>query len=433
MLQLDDWQKEILECRDKYILLCKGRQVGGTTIFARKCADRLISQPGCKIVVASITEDQAHLVILMILDYLQMNFKKLIARGYKKPTKGSITLINGSNVLSRPVGNTGDSIRGFTGDILYLNEVSRMSELILLAAKPILLTTGGEIWMDSTPFGRKGYFYESYQNKNNQFRIFSVNSEQAIYNRVISESWTEEKRAKAIKFLEDEKNAMSELQYGQEYLGLFVEELRQFFSDELIDKCCIGQRQDLKQGNAYYLGADIARAGGDETAISIIQMISPKNLLHAETITKIKQMTTQTSKEIAHLDLLWKFKRIYIDTGGIGAAVFDQLMIEPNTRNKTEAIDNATKAIDREEGKRKLRKEELYANLLRLMEKGEIVLLNDEKVRLSLKSIQYEYTIKENERSRIKIWGSYSHITESLIRAAWCSQEKSLNLWVRYS
>ena len=162
---LDDWQKEILACKDKRILLCKGRQIGGTTIMARKCAERMISQKGCKIVVTSITEDQAQLVIVMVLGFLETHNKNLLKRPYSRNvTKSVINLTNSSGIISRPVGTTGNSVRGFTGNVLYLNEASRMPEFVFEAAKAILLTTGGDIWIDSTPFGTDTYFHKSFLN-----------------------------------------------------------------------------------------------------------------------------------------------------------------------------------------------------------------------------------------------------------------------------
>ena len=71
-------------------------------------------------------------------------------------------------------------------------------------------------------------------------------------------------------------------------------------------------------------------------------------------------------------------------------------------------------------------KEDLYNNLLNLMEKGNIKLFDDPEILLSLKSIQYEYTDYKN----LKIFGNYSHITEALVRAAWCMRDKSLNIYI---
>ena len=70
-------------------------------------------------------------------------------------------------------------------------------------------------------------------------------------------------------------------------------------------------------------------------------------------------------------------------------------------------------------------KEELYTNLLRLMEQGKVELVKDADTLHSLQSIQYEYVDKG-----IRIFGRYTHITEALIRAAWSMNDKSLNIWV---
>ncbi len=64
-------------------------------------------------------------------------------------------------IVSKAVGTTGASVRGFTKGALWLNEGSRLPEFVFEAAKPMLLTTAGEIWMDSTPFGKQGYFYDA--------------------------------------------------------------------------------------------------------------------------------------------------------------------------------------------------------------------------------------------------------------------------------
>ena len=51
------------------------------------------------------------------------------------------------------------------------------------------------------------------------------------------------------------------------------------------------------------------------------------------------------------------------------------------------------------------------------MERGAIKLLNDDDVIASLRSIQYEYVVKEGQQTKLRIFGAYTHITEGLIRA----------------
>ncbi len=118
MMILDGWQTKILETEGD-LLLCTGRRVGKTTIFAIKAAERMVKNKGTQIVAVSLTEDQAFLMHSMVLNHLEKNYKPYLkVPKKKKPTKSIIHLNNGSSYTVRPVGNTGDAIRGFNASVL---------------------------------------------------------------------------------------------------------------------------------------------------------------------------------------------------------------------------------------------------------------------------------------------------------------------------
>ena len=321
----------------------------------------------------------------------------------------------------------------FTGDVLVLDEVSRFNEMIMAAAKPILLTTGGQIWICSTPFGRQGFFYESYLNKHERFKVIHVNAKDVIHNRKISEVWTEQRRQEAIEFLKAEERDMTALEFGQEYMAQFVEDLRQLFPDELIQKCMtIDPKIPQKVLGNRFLGVDVAAMGEDETVLVTLKQSFDKKHLNMIDLSVMKKMLLpKTVDLIKTMDLRYDYSKIYIDSTGVGAGVFQPLLLDGQTKRKVVSIENMQRSIEhsKELGKkprgRRLLKEDLYMNLLRLMEQNAIALFNSPEIFLSLKSIQYEYS-----EGRIKIWGKDSHIAESLIRAAWCTMEKHLNIWV---
>ena len=133
--------------------------------------------------------------------------------------------------------------------------------------------------------------------------------------------------------------------------------------------------------------------------------------------------------KVLELDRIYNFKNIYIDDGGLGVAVFDQLLNNSQTKSKVVAINNASRSLDKDENRsRKLLKEDLYLNFLSMMERGDVQLLKDADIFRSLKSIMIEHDVS---KANIKIYGRYSHITEGLIRAAWANHSTRLNLWVR--
>lgn len=429
---LDKWQEDVLNCEGD-IVLCTGRQVGKTTIMARKAAEYMIKHPKSKGIIVSLTEDQAKLIIVMILDYLERTCKKDIQKGKNKPTQNRVALKNGSVVIARPVGNTGDAVRGFTGDFLIIDEASRMPELVWTASRPTLLTTAGKIWMCSTPFGKQGYFYEAFLNKSGKYNVFHISSEEVIQNRPVSDNWTQVKKKAAIEFLEGEKKTMSALQYGQEYMGLFLEDLQQLFPDELIEKCCVLER--MNHIGRHYLGVDIARLGGDENAYEIIVDKGDK-YLHVESITETGKYTNETEMNIIKYTKIFNAYKVGIDAGAgtLGVSILDHLR-QSEIRNKVLALNNrAISFTDDGKNKQRLFKEDLYMNLKGMMERGEILLLDDDNVKLSLKSIQFEYIVQHDLPTRLKIFGNYSHITEGLIRAAWLAKkEKTLKLFATYS
>ena len=431
---LDDWQKEILE-HEGNVLLCTGRQVGKTTIFAIKAARYMLNHPKSQIIVVSLTEDQAKLIIIMILDWLERHAPTRISKGMKRPTQNKITLTNKASVLARPVGTTGDAVRGFTGDVLIIDEASRMPELVWTASKPTLLTTAGKIWMCSTPFGKQGYFWECYQNKQERYKVFHINSEEVVKNRKVNRTWTEQKREEAIKFLESEKADMSELQYGQEYLGLFLDDLRQFFSDDLIAKACILQRPERKPKSELYMGVDIARFGGDECAYEIIHRINDKIYYHIENITKKEQPTTKTEQDILHLNLSFPLSKVGIDagSGSLGVGIFDRLLLDPNVKRKVVPMNNRSISLSRDgKARQRIFKEDMYDNMLSMLEKGELKLLDDPSVLASLKSVQWEL-VNVAGTTKIRIFGNYTHIVEGLVKACWLAKkEKSLNFNIQY-
>lgn len=425
----DNWQEKILAVEGN-LLICTGRQVGKTTILAIKAAEYLIQNPKTQIIIISLTEDQAKLIIIMILDYLEVKYGNQICTGNKKPQLTKIELKNGSIALARPVGTTGDAIRGFTGDVLIIDEGARMPELAFTAGKPVLLTTGGQIWMSSTPHGKQGYFYDCFLNKSGRWTVFHINSEEVIKNRKIAGKWTEEEKSRALKFLEDEKKEMSELQYGQEYLALFLDELRQYFPDTLIEKCCVLKRPELSSATGInYLGVDIARLGGDECAFEIISALNENCFHQFENITKKGQLTTTTEDDIISINNRWQPEKIGIDagSGSLGVGIFDRLMKNPDTKRKVIAMNNREIFLDRKKKHRqKIFKEEMYENMLTIMERGELWLLNDADIKLSLKSVQWEL-VKREEAAKVRIFGNYTHIAEGLVRACWLAKKEKIN------
>ncbi len=417
-LNLDKWQDEVLATEGNLVLR-SGRQVGKSTVIAIKAGEYAVKNPKKTILCIASVERQALLLFEKTFSHIYDNHRKMIKKGKHRPTKHKIQLTNGSTIYCLPTGLSGYGIRGYTIDLLIADEAAFIPEDVWTAVTPMLAVTRGDIILLSTPFGKGGYFYRCFEDDN--FTNFHISSEDCP--------------RKNEEFLEQEKKRMSKLQYAQEYLGEFVDELRRFFPTELIRSCMIergefsGSSGQIERSgltpSSNYLGVDVARMGRDD---SVLFSLREEEGILSQIDMEITNKThlTETVKSIINGDKKHNYKKIYIDDGGMGVGVFDPLLRNNSTKRKVVAINNASRSIDNETKRKKIMKEDLYNNLLSLMERGKIKFDDDEEILLSLTSVQAEYTA-----SGLKIFGSYTHIAEALIRAAWCVQDKSLNLWIR--
>jgi hypothetical protein len=168
--------------------------------------------------------------------------------------------------------------------------------------------------------------------------------------------------------------------------------------------------------------------GEDLSTFEIVDGTDKDRIIHIKSITTRKTMTTATTRKIIELNKQYNFKQIFIDDGGMGVGVLDQLLEEPTTRRKTIAIMNQQRALDDptqdKKKQKKITVEAIYNNLLNLMERGKIKLLNDGAVRDSLNSVQFEYV-----GIALKFTGRNKHIADGLARAAWSAKDKHLKLW----
>jgi len=372
--------------------------------------------------IVAAVERQAYLLFEKVIAYTSEVYPKLIKKGKDKPTKSKMMLTNGSIIYCLPTGMTGYGIRGFQIDQLYVDEAAFVNEEVFTAITPGLVTTGGEIILLSTPYGREGYFFRCFHDDG--FTKFQISTEQVAKER------PKLMRERMLKFLASEKERMTKKQYEQEFLGLFVHDLSQYFPDSLIKDCMVLERSSPDKDSNVYIGVDLARMGDDESVFAVVEKRGD-TLYHIENIVTRKTLLTMSARLILKLDRQYDFKEIYVDEGGIGVGCIDILLEDEQTRRKVKAINNLRRAFDHDPKRmKKLMKEDLYNNLLRLMEQGKIKLLSDPEIFQSLKSVQYEYSGGISEEKKLKIFGHYTHVAEALIRAAWSMKDKSLNIYI---
>lgn len=425
-MKLDPWQKEVLDY-DGNCAIRSSRQAGKSTIIAIKAAMFALKHPESTVLIVAAVERQALLLFEKTLNFLLDNFSTEIKQGKEKPTKHQINLENGAKIYSVPCGLCGTGIRGYTVDLLIIEECAYVPEPVFQAIMPMLAVSKGKIVALSTPFGRGGFFYDCFNDP--AFKTWHI-------------KWTECPRIDK-EFIEHERKRMSKVAFAQEYEAEFVDELKQFFPTELIQKCMVLQREQGKSlyhessplhpfslfgSQDYFCGVDVARLGEDETVLLSVLRINRERIKMIDMEVTRKTLLTETIHRVKKANQKYNYKRIYIDTTGIGSGVFDPMLQDKELKRKVVAIENAKRSLDREDkNSKRLMKEDLYNNVLVLMEQNRLELFDDPEIMLSLKSVQYEY----GDDGKFHIWASNGHIIEALVRACWCMRDKSNALWVR--
>ncbi len=430
-LTLDPWQEKYINTEGNCFLLC-GRQSGKTAAASIKFGKRAATKAKSIILMIAYTEKQAYSLFFKTLMYLEAVYPHMIKRrGNDRPTKHIINLTNGSIIKCYAAGVSGDGLRGETITDLVVDEAAAMDRDVFTAITPMISITGGNIDILSTPRGKEGYFYEC--SLRDDYTKFYVSAEDCP------------RHTKA--YLASERASMSELQYAQEYLVMFLDELKRVYSDAWIKKVCIialnTQQTPDSQPNTptpmlrtptqtpnknrdYFLGMDIARMGEDESTFECLDGTDTDNVTQVfNQITK-RTLLTETAQQAIRLNEKWDFNKIGLDDGMMGVGVLDILLGNSNTADKVVGLNNQKRDIDAEEGHKPLLKEDMYNYLLVGGEQGKIHLLKDDELIASLKSIQWEFT---NNKTRIH--GTYSHITEGIIRAYYLTKSKGLKCFIR--
>jgi len=207
----DDWQRQVLRSDSKRRLLNCCRQSGKSTTTAILALHRALFVPES--------------LVLMVSPGLRQSgelFKKSLAfyRRLDRPvpaeaeTRLQLELTNGSRIISLP-GNE-STTRGYSAASLVLaDEASRIPDEMLASIRPMLSVSNGELIAMSTPFGKRGWFYEAWEHGGDAWERVRIDATQCP--RI------------SAGFLLEERQALGDLAYRSEYLCEFSDTDSQVF------------------------------------------------------------------------------------------------------------------------------------------------------------------------------------------------------------
>ena len=224
----DELQAQVLEWNGKRGILNCTRQWGKSTVAAAKAVHRAYTKPGSMVVVASPSERQSAEFIRKASEMVAM--LGIPPRG-DGDNQTSLLFPNRSRIVGLP--GTEGTVRGFSAvSLMLIDEAARVEDSMYKALRPMLAVGRGDLWLLSTPYGRRGFFYETWVHGNNDWKRVTVAA-------------TECPRIPA-DFLEEERSTLGAAWFQQEYLCEFVDSGASVFGREIVEAALNDELEPLK-------------------------------------------------------------------------------------------------------------------------------------------------------------------------------------------
>ena len=216
-LDPDPWQLRLLHSGAPRVLLNCARQSGKSTMAAILALHRALSRPASLILILAPAERQAKELFSKVAEFYRSLGHPIPAESYRKL---GVELVNRSRIEALP--GTEKTVRGFSGaDLLIVDEAARVDDGLYYAVRPMLAVSGGRLLMMSTPFGKRGVFYEEWS-EGQGWERYEVPA-------------LECPRIPDV-FLDEERLALGPWWYAQEYECRFMDVNDQVFPTEAIDR-----------------------------------------------------------------------------------------------------------------------------------------------------------------------------------------------------
>lgn len=217
----DPWQVDVLTTTSKRVLLNCCRQSGKSTTTAVVALRHALYNPGSLTLLVAPTLRQSAELYAKVVDCYRNLREPVPARS---ATASSLVLTSGARVVALP-GETDRTIKGFSAPgLIVIDEAARVSDVVFFALRPMLAVSRGTLICLSTPWGRRGAFFESWEGGEDWHRV-----------RV---TWRDVPRFDP-DFIAEERRVMPRLFFESEYSTLFVDTEDQVFASEDVDRSLV--------------------------------------------------------------------------------------------------------------------------------------------------------------------------------------------------
>ena len=394
-----DYQKEFMDHPSERKAFCAGRRVGKSRTAAWLALWKAITFAGSEVLITAKAQRQSMELFNQVKKEIRQSNVGEEEWGISRDTRTEINFQNGSRIISLPVGRDGSNIRGYGADYLIVDEAAFIEDSIFQEVlSPMLAVGDGTFVLLSTPFGKKGFFYQKVENDSDWYSQ-RVQTEQ---NPMIDQ-----------KFIEEQKQNLTHTQFKQEILGEFEAASDSFFQREELMNCASTEKVE-RDDSVTFLGVDVAASGADESVY--VSIDAEGNVFNVEHTAE--KPLTEAMNRVKELDAYHDYAKILVDSTGLGQGVVDTLQEDVGPKVEGFKFTNE-------------KKQSLYNTLKNQLQQGKLSFYyvpgkNDlDEVKMVNQCLELERSYTPGGKTKIEApSGGHDDFSDALALAVWAKSQK---------
>lgn len=326
-------QEEIVNCKERLIVVAAGVRFGKTTLAAYHALRELL-QDNKRIWIVAPTYELTKKVFDNVVKWITIGFPSLAGgvktRPYPKIQTPWGSWLEGKSA-ENPVGLLGEEL-----DLIIIDEASRVRpEIWTDYLYSRLISRRGRAILISTPFG-KNWFYQKYLEAKETNSAFRCESRENPYG-CPREEW------------ERAKEKLPQRVFDQDYRAVFLEDSASVFRG-VRDIVVSGILSDSEPGKQYIVGVDLGRY--EDFTVLVVVDKTTHNVVYFDRFKTIDWNFQK--KRIVAIAKRYNNARVIIDSSGVGEPVYDELLanglivdnFKLSTQSKKQLIDKLSIAIE---------------------------------------------------------------------------------------
>ena len=392
-------------CINKRVVGVWCRQSGKSTSVAAYSLYKCLTTPNCSIIIIAPGQRQSSELYGRMRKMLSNSiFNKLIINS----TQTETNFPNGSRIKALPCGPDGMNIKGFTGDIVILEEAEGIKDSIVNeVVTPMIAATDGQMIKIGTGKG-KNHFWESAYGRGTNYKLFCYDYTFPVKSGQITQE-----------FIDEQRKNLTQMEFETEYEAKFIEDADCYFKYDLIQSCIeeynIPEHKIAKHD--YYLGVDVAGEGEDESVfVSLLCHGGGYRIVSIDNFEK--NLPREIVGKVKELDIKYNYVKILLDKTGMGSGPSDWLKESLGGGGHDDyRVDALIFTVQS--------KMDIFSNLKKLMEQGKLKIPEHRKLIYQLLDFRYELTSNGNMKLHHSERG-HDDYPDALALACWaCKDEES--------